>query len=91
MPFPVFREPERIDEGIFSLSGRLVFAPRVSVVLYYLSFADEFLGVLKCCSVQFHCHIYLFPGRHSGERLPVQDDTGRSREVGRIAAQSGMP
>jgi hypothetical protein len=47
VPLRVFRIAGRIDELIFFLGGRLVFAPRVSFVHYNPSLGDEFFGVLE--------------------------------------------
>ena len=47
VPLRVFRIAVRIDELVFFLGGRLVFAPRVSFVHYNFSLGDEFFGVLE--------------------------------------------
>jgi hypothetical protein len=47
VPLRVFRIAVRIDELVFFLGGRLVFAPRVSFVHYNFSLGDEFFGILE--------------------------------------------
>jgi hypothetical protein len=47
VPLRLFRIAVRIDELVFFLGGRLVFAPRVSFIHYSFSLGDEFFGVLE--------------------------------------------
>jgi hypothetical protein len=56
IPLTVFKEPMPLEEFIFLPRGRLVFAPRVSLVVYELTLIDEPLGMLVCSVVQSNCH-----------------------------------
>jgi hypothetical protein len=61
-PFGVFLQSVGLNEGIFVLRRRLMFAPRVPLVVDESTFLDELLGKRICGLVQFTgiiacCHL----------------------------------
>jgi len=51
IPLPIIKEPMLLYELIFLTRRRLVFAPRIPLILYELALVDECLGVLVCAVV----------------------------------------
>jgi hypothetical protein len=51
IPLPILKEPMPLYELIFPPCGRLVFAPRIPLVVDELVLVNEVLGVLVCTVV----------------------------------------
>jgi hypothetical protein len=66
VPISVLAEPVCVNEVVFLFAGRLVFAPRVSVIHHDFSSIDKFFGVLERLPIQFDRHAYLLSSRFTG-------------------------
>src|SRR5205814_2930996 len=59
IPLTVFREPVPLNKFILLLGGRLVFTPRVQLVVDELALVDQFLGMLVRAVAQSDGHGFL--------------------------------
>src|SRR5262245_47898529 len=56
MPFPEFVKPVLPDKFVFDLGGRLVYAPRASLVGDGPSLCNQPLAIVESLVVQLYCH-----------------------------------
>src|SRR3984893_4033660 len=56
IPFGVFGKPMEANVFVFLLGGRLMLAPRISIVEYKSSFFDKLSGMLIGSSIKRHGH-----------------------------------